>query len=277
MIDALREIDRPLVVGGVDDHTTEFGEDHFAYQRQFLAEAGRPAGYLALDYGPGHIVRRTSPPLAGSPFQESFARQVALAAKAELSGPGASSASTRIAWLEGPDRDSEPFFRISAKELLADTTDARREELAQRIKGNIVLTGIAMPNSDLHDTALSVWTERKMLGALIHAHILAQLLDGRYLYELDGRARLLLLVGVGLAGLALGWTLGERRASLLNLGLATAVLVAIDALCYLGFRLVLPFTLMLYVWFIGALAGRHLRVLATWAAARTRALSPQAA
>jgi CHASE2 domain-containing sensor protein len=116
-----------------------------------------------------------------------------------------------------------------------------------------------------------------MLGALIHAHILAQLLDGRYLYELDGRARLLLLVGVGLAGLALGWTLGERRASLLNLGLATAVLVAIDALCYLGFRLVLPFTLMLYVWFIGALAGRHLRVLATWAAARTRAPSPQAA
>jgi hypothetical protein len=82
---------------------------------------------------------------------------------------------------------------------------------------------------------------------------------------------------VGLAGLALGWTLGERRASLLNLGLATAVLVAIDALCYLGFRLVLPFTLMLYVWFIGALAGRHLRVLATWAAARTRAPSPQAA
>ena len=276
MLDALHEIDRPLVVGGVDHHTNEFDEDHFAYQRQFLAAAGRPAGYLALDYGPGHIVRRTSPPLAGSPFQESFARQVALAAKAELSGPGASSASTRIAWLEGPDRDSEPFFRISAKELLAESTDARREELAQRIKGNVVLTGIAMPNSDLHDTALSVWTERKMLGVLIHAHILAQLLDSRYLYELDGRARLLLLIGVGLAGLVLGWTLGERRASLLNLGLATAVLVAIDALCFLGFRLVLPFTLMLCVWFIGALAGRHLRILATWAAAGTRTSTPAA-
>ena len=104
---------------------------------------------------------------------------------------------------------------------------------------------------------------------LIHAHILAQLLDSRYLYELDGRARLLLLIGVGLAGLVLGWTLGERRASLLNLGLATAVLVAIDALCFLGFRMVLPFTLMLCVWFIGALAGRHLRILATWAAAGT--------
>ena len=268
MLDALREIDRPLVVGGVDAHTTEFDEGHFAYQRDFLAAAGRPAGYLALDYGPGHIVRRTSPPVADSPFQESFARQVALAAKAELAGPGTSSASTRIAWLVGPDRDTTPFFRISAKELLGDSSDARRAEIAKRVKGNIVLTGIAMPNSDVHDTALSVWTESKMLGVMVHAHILAQLLDGRYYYELDGPARSALLAAIGAAGLLLAWTLGEQRASLLNLGLATAILVGVDALCYAGFRVVLPFTLMLYVWFIGALAGRHLRKLYLWAQAR---------
>ncbi len=268
MLDALHEIDRPVVLGGVDSHTDEFDENHFAYQKQFLSEAGRPAGYLALDYGPGHVVRRTSPPVADSPFQESFARQVALAAKAELSGPGTSSSSTRIAWLVGPDRDTTPFFRISAKELLGDSSDARRAEIAQRVKGNIVLTGIAMPNSDLHDTSLSVWTDSKMLGALVHAHILAQLLDGRYYYELAGPARSALLAGIGVAGLLLAWVLGEQRASLLNLGLATAVLVGIDALCYAGFRVVLPFTLMLYVWFIGALAGRHLRKLFLWAQAR---------
>jgi hypothetical protein len=34
---------------------------------------------------------------------------------------------------------------------------------------------------------------------------------------------------------------------------------------------------MLYVWFVGALAGRHLRVLAKWAAARGGATSPQTA
>jgi len=277
MLTALRDIDRPVVVGAVDQHTNEFDADQLAYQQQFLAQVDRPKGYLALDYGPNHIVRRTSPPLADSPFQESFARQIAIAAGAPLKGPGASSASTRIAWLEGPNHDTEPFFRISAKELLHGTTDARRAKIAQRIQGNVVLTGIAMPNSDWHDTALSVWTDQKMLGVMVHAHILAQLLDGRYFYELDERARGILLIVVGIAGLLLGWMLGERRASLLNLGLATAVLVAIDALCYLGFRLVLPFTLILFVWFIGALAGRHLRILARWVGSRARQPSPQGA
>ena len=234
MLTALRDIDRPVVVGAVDQHTNEFDTEQLAYQQQFLAQVDRPKGYLALDYGPNHIVRRTSPPLADSPFQESFARQVAVAAGAPLTGPGTSSASTRIAWLEGPNHDTEPFFRISAKELLHGTTDARRAEIAQRIQGNVVLTGIAMPNSDWHDTALSVWTDQKMLGVMVHAHVLAQLLDGRYFYELDARARGILLIVVGVAGLVLAWALGERRASLLNLGLATAVLVAIDALCYLG-------------------------------------------
>jgi CHASE2 domain-containing sensor protein len=269
MLDALREIDRPLVVGAVDQHTNEFDAEQLAYQEQYLSQIDRPKGYLALDYGPGHVVRRTSAPLPDSPFQESFARQIALAAGAPLSGPGTSSASTRVAWLEGPGHDTEPFYRLSAKELLRGTTPERQQEIAQRIKGNIVLTGIAMPNSDRHDTALSVWTDEKMLGVMVHSHILAQLLDGRYYYELEGPARSVLLASIGIAGLVLAWVLGEKRASLLNLGLATAVLVGVDAICYAGFRIVLPFTLMLYVWFIGVLAGRHLRKLFLWAHSRS--------
>jgi CHASE2 domain-containing sensor protein len=134
-----------------------------------------------------------------------------------------------------------------------------------------------MRNSDEHDTALSVWTDRKMFGAIIHAHILAQLLDGRYFSELNGRNEMILLLAVGLGGVILGWALRDNHARLLNLGLATAVLVAIDAVCYLSLRLVLPFTLMLCVWFIGALAGRHLRKLVTWARGRTLGPVAQAA
>ena len=189
MLAALHEIKTPIVLGAIDAHTTEFNEHQRAYQEKFLADAGRPAGYLALKYDPGHIVRRTSPPLPQSPFKESFSRQVALAAGAPLAGPGTSSESMRIAWLVGPNRDTEPFLKVSAKDLQPGADEARRAELAQRIKGNIVLTGIDMPNSDRHDTALSVWTEDKMLGAMIHAHILAQLLDGRYFTELAGRER----------------------------------------------------------------------------------------
>jgi adenylate cyclase len=268
MLKALHEIDVPIVLGAIDEHTTEFSEHQRAYQTAFLAKARRPAGYLALRYDPGHIVRRTSPPLPQSPFQESFARQIAQAAHATPNGPGASSGSMRIAWLVGPGFDTQPFYTLSAREFRPGADPARLKELAQRIAGNIVLTGIDMPNSDRHDTALSVWTDDKMLGVLVHAHILAQLLDGRYFYEMEGRERVALLLAVALIGLTLGWAVRGRRASLLNLSVATAFLVAIDAACYYFLRTVLPFTLVLYLWFLGVIAGQHLRALTQWASGR---------
>ena len=247
MLAALHEIKTPIVLGAIDAHTTEFDEHQRAYQEKFLADAGRPAGYLALKYDPGHIVRRTSPPLPQSPFQESFSRQVASAAGAPLAGPGTprrhpcasrgSSAPTAT-----PSRSSRSPPRTCCRR-----DEARRAEIAQRVKGNIVLTGIDMPNSDRHDTALSVWTDDKMLGVMVHAHILAQLLDGRYFTELDGRARTAWLASVGLVGLVLGWSLrrtargipqlrvGHRRSSSPSM-----------RLCYSGLRIVLPFALTLY-------------------------------
>ncbi len=268
ILKALHEIKTPIVLGAVDQHTTEFSEKQLAYQRQFLAEAGRTVGYLALKYDPGHIVRRTSPPLPQSPFQESFARQIAVAAGAKLKGPDAASASMPIAWILGPGYDTQPFLTVSAKQLLPGADATRLRELAQKVKGNIVLTGIDMPNSDRHDTALSVWTGEKMLGVMIHAHIIAQMLDGRYFYELMGRERAIFLLAIGLIGLVLGWALRGRRASFLNLSVATAILVAVDATCYYFLRTVLPFTLVLYVWFISVVAGQHLRSLEQWAVAR---------
>lgn len=268
MLQALHDIKTPIVLGAVDEHTSEFSARQLAYQDTFLQQAGLPAGYLALRYDPGHIVRRTSPPLAQSPFQESFARRVVLASGAKPRGAGASSASTRIAWVVGPGYDTQPFLSVSAKDLLPGADGERQKVLAQAVKGNVVLTGIDMPNSDRHDTALSVSTDEKMLGVMVHAHIVAQLLDGRYFYELQGQERVAFLLVVGLLGLSLGWAVRGRRASLLNLSVATAILVGVDAVCYYLLRTVLPFTLALYVWFIGVLAGQHLRTLVRWALAQ---------
>jgi adenylate cyclase len=265
MLKALNEIDVPIVLGAIDQHTSEFSAKQQAYQKGFLADAKRPAGYLALRYDPGHIVRRTSPPLPESPLQESFARQIVVAAGETEKGPGASSASTRIAWLLGPGFNTQPFYTVSAGALLPGADPARLKELEERVKGNIVLTGIDMPNSDRHDTALSVWTDDKMLGVLVHAHILAQLLDNRYFYEIEGYERLAFLLAVAVVGLVLGWAVRGRRASLLNLSVATVILVGVDAACYYFLRTVLPFTLALYVWFLGVLAGQHLHALVHWA------------
>jgi hypothetical protein len=100
---------------------------------------------------------------------------------------------------------------------------------------------------------------------LVHAHILAQLLDNRYFYEIEGYERLAFLLAVAVVGLVLGWAVRGRRASLLNLSVATVILVGVDAACYYFLRTVLPFTLALYVWFLGVLAGQHLHALVHWA------------
>jgi adenylate cyclase len=184
-LETLRDAKSPVVLGAIDEHTDEFSERQRAYQQRFLADIGRAAGYLALKYDAGHIVRRTSPPLAQSHYKESFARQVVLASGAHPGGAAASSASTRIAWVLGPDFDTQPFLKVSAKDLLAGADAARLEELRRHIKGRIVLTGIDMPNQDRHDTALSVWTGAKMLGVFVHAHIIAQLLDEPYYCKLS--------------------------------------------------------------------------------------------
>lgn len=275
-VETLRDAKSPTVLGAIDQHTEEFSERQKVYQQRFLAKVGREAGYLALKYDPGQVVRRTSPPHEESTYKKSFARQVALATGTKLKGPGSSSASTRIAWVVAPQGNTQPFLTISAKDLLPGADAVRLQDLERRIKGNVVLTGYAMPNSDRHDTALSVWTEEKMLGVMIHAHIIAQLLDGRYFYELEGRKKTTFLLAVGLIGFILGWAVRGKRAALLNLTVATAILVAIDAACYYFLRIVLPFTLALYLWFIGVVAGQHLHALATWTGSRLRARSAPA-
>ena len=274
--ETLRDAKSPIVLGAIDQHTDEFSPRQKTYQQRFLSGIRRAAGYLALRYDPGHIVRRTSPPHEESAYKESFARQVALAAGATLKGPGTSSASTRVAWVLGRDYDTQPFLMISAKHFLPGADAALLKKLQRRVKNNVVLTGIDMPNSDRHDTALSVWTEEKMLGVMIHAHIIAQLLDGRYFFELKGTQRTTFLVAVAVIGLILGWAVRGKSAALLNLTVATAILVAVDAACYYFLRTVLPFTLALYLWFVGVVAGQHLHALATWAGSRLRAASPAA-
>jgi adenylate cyclase len=269
-IETLRDAKTPVVLGALDQHTNtiEPGSPAYRYQQRFLADIGRPAGYISLKYDAGQIVRRTFEPAPGSAYHESFPRQVVMASGLKLSGPGTTSDSMHIAWLLGTNWNPTPFYTISAKELLPGADPARREEVAKRIKGSIVLTGYAMPNADLHDTALTVWTDEKMLGVYIHAHVIAQLIDGRYFFDLEGERRWGFLLAVALIGFVLGWVVPGKWASWLNLSIATAILVAADATCYYFLRTVLPFTLALYLWFIAVLLGQHLRRLLRWAIPR---------
>jgi CHASE2 domain-containing sensor protein len=105
-----------------------------------------------------------------------------------------------------------------------------------------------------------------MLGLMIHAHITAQLLDGRSYSELDATSVRVLIIALALFGLVLGWIFREQRLDLTGRSIATVALVAIDALVYSQLRIILPFTLALTTWLIGVTSGHHLRAIVAWAA-----------
>ena len=251
-LDAVRSAKSPIVLGAIEADNLDQPQKDF--QQQFLSSSGRPAGLLSFRYDGDRVIRRTR--TSREPVsKEGFAHSVARAAGASLKGADQSFGFTPIAWIIGPNLNAEPFLTISAKDLLPGADQAHLRELQRRISSKIVLIGIDMPNSDLHDTPLSASTGDKMLGVMVHAQILAQLLDGRYLTELAVTPRRALLLVVALFGFCLGWVATPRISTLLTITIATGILVALDAASYSFLRIALPVGLVLYVWLIAIVAA----------------------
>jgi CHASE2 domain-containing sensor protein len=282
--DAIRNAKSPIVLGALNENSTQLDVGERQYQDYFLAGAGKPAGYLNLRTNNDGVVRYTSPPAKGTKFPESFAHLLARAA-GSIDGGEKSSGSIRIAWLLRSGNKSSanldgwllstlawlfevnprtsPFLIIPAHELLSDNV-VYNADRAQELRGKIVLIGgdFRDINFDLHRTPLSRWTDEDMLGVTLQAHLLAQLLDGRYYAELNvGQARVLLF-SLALIGVLLSYVTGRK--DLLRLGIATVVLIAMDAATFSLLRVSLPFALGLYAWGVGVTGGHSLRRVSHW-------------
>jgi CHASE2 domain-containing sensor protein len=144
--------------------------------------------------------------------------------------------------------------------------------LASQLKDRIVLIGIDRPLNDRHRTPFSAWAGDDMLGVLIQATIVAQLIDGRSYTELNSTQMRIFLITLGLLGFSIGWLFWRRHLDLTSRSAATLALVAIDAAVYWKVRIILPFTLALASWLVGVNLGHHLHALAAWfRAAKMRA------
>jgi CHASE2 domain-containing sensor protein len=257
LIGVLRDARSPIVIGAIDRRYPQFTSAEFDFQKRFLAATGRKAGYNELLHEKDDVVRYTAAP-ADIDYPESFALLVAKAVKPiDLPQP------TRIAWLLGSNAELDPFATIPAETLFQDTgmntaTISRAKEQARALKNKIVLISGEYPYLDRHRTPLSLWTGNNMLGVKIHANIAAQLIDARRYFALNSVQQEVLLVALSFLGFALGWYFWRRRVDFLSLSVATVGLVAIDAIIFKSARIILPFTLALWGWFIGATLGHHL-------------------
>jgi CHASE2 domain-containing sensor protein len=262
-ISAIKTANTPVVVGAVSERADQLKDYQFQYQDAFLSQTGRPAGYINLRHDDDDVVRFTSLPVANSRYPESFARIIARLAGVSPDILAAFPARTRIAWLWGANSKDRPFVTIPAQEVLLGKAN-------NKLEGKVVLTGIDLPYQDQHRTPLSVWTDKPTIGVIIHAQMIAQLIDARRYSELAGAGREYFLLVIGLLGCLLSWWLWRRPRSVLGLGVATAALVTVDAMSFGLARLTLPIILALYVWFVAVTAGHHLHAIASWAAGRLR-------
>ena len=160
----LKSLGIPVVVAvaGPGDGLTERQTVHLD---GFVAGLTRGHAYLPKD-GAG-TVRRTHP---GRPFNGTFVRGLAPALAAEL-GATVPEASIPIAFRMGGDGDT-PAFRIFPIHTVPHLPPAW-------LDGKVVLIGSDLPGTDRHRTPLTAADGKSMAGVVIHAHILAQLLDGR--------------------------------------------------------------------------------------------------
>jgi CHASE2 domain-containing sensor protein len=262
---AVQGRENKIILAAVNKSAVQFSESERQFQRRFLSEAGPPVGFLNLRRDQDEVVRRTSPPVAGSDFPESLALQVARATMGPAAEPRVQPPSTRIAWLLRETYSLEPFAVVLAHDLLPGAAEARVAAARAQLKGKAVLIGNDRPYVDRHRTPFSIRSGDGMLGLMIHGHITAQYLDGRHYTELGATADRVLISALALFGLLLGWIFWEQRLDLTGRSIATVALVVVDGLVYSQLRIILPFTLALTAWLIGVASGHHLRSLATWA------------
>jgi len=251
LVAALRRAQAPVVLGAIDERG-ELKDFQRAFQSAFLEQTGRPAGYLNLRHERDDVVRYAASPMPGGTYAKSFARFLA-----ETVDPNAGSDAGRpIAWRRQPSSGADTFLKIPAQDVLSQSGDGD-----QALRGRLVIVGGDFPLRDRHRIPLSVLDGQTVPGVVIHAHILAGLLDGsRTLRELAPIPAQLVLAGVALLGFGLGWLLWRSPiVGFLGSGFATALLIAADVACFTQYGLLLPFTLALVAWVAGLTAGRFLR------------------
>ena len=261
LIEAIRRARAKVVLAAADERV-ELAKAQMDRQAEFIAKARRPAGYANLATERDWVVRFR----AGPGFEKIYARSFS-ALLAESTGTTANEANRRIAWLLEPHDDSDTFLTIPAETLLQAPTEMGQLARAG-LKGKIVIVGGAFPDIDRHLTPLSGSMGEMQPGALIHAHMVAELVDKRHIGQIETDSLAMKVELMALAGFAflIGWRTRMRGQGLLLGTVATVAIIAVDTFVFWYWRIILPVVLALVAWFLGEFAGNH---IGRWLGSRT--------
>lgn len=242
------------VVLAAADERLRLSQPQIDRQLGFFARTERPAGYINLATERDGVVRFKALPAPGGAYPKSFAHLLV-----EVAGFPADAGLRRIAWLREPADGSDTFLTIPAETLLGAPGDALADAARRGLKDKIVILGALFPDMDQHFTPLTPRAHERMPGALVHAHIVAEMVDRRGIgqLEVDSVAARVGLAALAGLGFLIGWRYRLARRGILLGSLATIAILAIDTLVFWEFRIILPMVLALLAWFIGEILGQY--------------------
>lgn len=256
LLRAIRQA-RATVIMAAGDRRSAIDEEERAFQARFLRNAGRPAGYVNLNRDRDDITRWKLGPATGTEFPKSFAELVA-----EVDGRQDRDPEGRIAWLKRPVSGADTFFAVKAEDLIGEQPIRAIEA---HFKDRLVLIGGRFEDRDRHRVPLfpadNESNSRLVHGVYLHAHMIAQALDGRTVKEV---ALIPSVFAVALLGFCLGWIFHQQGFNWLVGGLTTGIIIAVDMLLFWGLRQVLPYTPVTIAWFGAAFVGFLLARLASY-------------
>lgn len=252
LIEAIRRAKAQVVLAAADARI-DLPKAYFIQQEKLIAAIGRAAGYINLATERDWVVRFKAQPLAGSRYTKSFATLLT-----EMFGVTPDESYRRIAWLREPSDHSDTFLTIPA-EVLLKAPDASTQNVRAGLKNKVVIIGGLFPDIDRHLTPLTARTIELQPGALIHAQIAAEMIDGRRITQLetDSLALKLALLGVAALAFLIGWRFRHTSQGLLLGSLATIAIILVDTFVFWKWRIILPIVLALLAWFLSEFTGRY--------------------
>ncbi len=261
LIGALKRANAKVVLAAADDRVG-LSKAQADRQAQFIAATGRPAGYVNLATERDWMVRFKARPSRGTSYPKSFASVLAESAGV----PG--SESGRVPWLLDPRDGSDAFLTVPAELLLKGPDDQGARLARAGLKDKLVIIGSWFPDIDRHLTPFSVMAGELQPGALLHANMLAGLLDRRHVVQLETNSLIVRLELIVIAAIAflVGWRTRTKPQGLLLGSAATVAIIAVDTFVFWYWRIILPFVLALMAWFLGEFAGHY---LGKWLGPRT--------
>lgn len=249
-----------MVLGSVDERVPMRAEKR-EFHRALVAGSGAATGYLNLRYEIDGVIRGEADPAPAAAgdkrIADSFAAAIAKAAGASVAAPA-----VRIAWLKPPSDGADTFLVVPAAQLVAPANDMERNLarlLLTSLEGRVVLIGGDLSDHiDRHPTPISKITGEPLPGVVIHAHAVAQHLDGRRFRPLEEWKANVITFLMALGGFLLGWR--YRINSWITVTVPVALLALIGAIFLAGSRTIVPFAEPALAWSVSALVGR----LAAW-------------